>query len=113
VKRDLDLIRAILFKIESDGKVEIPGHYKNSEIADHAKLLEDGDLIDTFILPNRHGIAIGAGTGGLTWAGHNFLEKIRDEATWAKTKAYVMKHSPEWTIALLKVSVEHALQHHT
>jgi hypothetical protein len=112
VKRDLDLIRAILLRVESDGKLGIPGVHTDEEIADHALQLKESGLVEGEIVRNRIGIPCEAVITRITSSGHDFIAKIRNETVWAKTKAYVLKHSPDWTISLVKLAAGHVIANH-
>jgi hypothetical protein len=91
VKRDLDLIRKIMFEIEADPKLDgqlkrvmIPD-YSTDEISCHIGLLEEAGLIHAVTLSGddrREHYAT-----GLTWQGHEFLDAIRDDTFWQRAKA--------------------------
>jgi len=92
MKRDMDLIRKILLKLEeflTDDdieKIQLDG-YSPEQIIYHVFLLEEAGLI-------RAKILFGSGTTapvdyvifGLTWAGHDFLDACREEGRWEKAK---------------------------
>jgi hypothetical protein len=102
MKRDLDLLRDILLKVESDGKLEIPGDHTDEEIAEHAQQLLDEDLAEGVVVPNRQGVPCQAAITRLKSAGHDFLGLIRNEEAWTKIKAYVADKLPGWTISSVK-----------
>lgn len=91
LKRDMDLIRDLLLKIEAapqkpSWKALTPkGDDAESErILDHLKLIEEAGLtksvivsLQGFRLPNEI---------ELTWSGHDFLDAVRDPEIWRKTK---------------------------
>lgn len=83
--RDWNLIRTILFEIEGAPagrpiqRLNIPEGVDNGTFMEHLRLLiaaglVDGDIIDM----DAPCFAI----TGLSWNGHDFLEKARDESTW-------------------------------
>lgn len=89
MKRDLDLIRAILLDIEAratpseliDPKVD--GH-NDLEVSYHVMLMEDAGLIRA---TDRSAIGIFRwSAGSLTWLGHELAEYLRDEALWETAK---------------------------
>jgi hypothetical protein len=94
VKRNMDLIRALLLKLEAmdlpvgsvshfhshDEEVQIEG-YTPDEIEYHAKLLTEAGLIE----PGR-GAMEGFMFRSLTWAGHDFADSVRNSDIWEKTK---------------------------
>lgn len=95
MKRDMDLVRELLLKLESleirpggvvhmmpdDEDIQIPG-YGPDAIEYHAKLIISAGLIDSGKTRAMQGITFCA----LTWEGHDFLDAIRDPDIWAKTK---------------------------
>lgn len=95
MKRDMELVRAILFEVEklpplTHSRIEIKGH-DMQEIACHCEMLYQCGLIKRY-----HGDEIDAFDGvidfwveDLTWAGHDFLDKIREDTTWNKTKKVI------------------------
>ena len=96
MKRDMDLVRRILFEVEklpplTARRIEIEG-YSMNEVAYHCEMLYRYGLIKRY-----HGDEIDQLDGvidfwaeDLTWQGHDFLEKIREDTVWNKTKR-VMK----------------------
>lgn len=94
MKRDPDLIRKILIEIEKcpdDSNLiilNIPG-YTPGEISDHVGLLKDAGYIVAVVergddqhrwYPVR-----------MTWDGHEFLEKARDDNRWGQAKVVMSK----------------------
>ena len=96
MKRDLNLVREILLKLEplpahfdepvtltvGQGPLAIDGRSPD-EIGYHLRVMAQGDLI-------RRG-EINKGTMsfpyyGLTWEGHEILDDVRDPEIWRKTK---------------------------
>ena len=95
MKRDMELIRKILFAIEASDcepldwiELKIDG-YSDSLVSYHVQLLSEAGLVD----------AIDSSTMGnyevnprrLTWHGHEFLDTVRDPGVWHKTEAEVVK----------------------
>lgn len=95
MKRDMDLIREILLRIEADDGLNgalraLCGSDLDFEGRDEAEFSYNvGMLIEAGILTgNTERSAMGVVVvGGLTWTGHEFLDTIRDSDVWRKTKA--------------------------
>lgn len=96
MKRDMDLIRAILLASEEtlhgrlDAIPEIAG-YTEEQVGYHNYLLVDAGLasgVDVFA-----GEAKGPtwGLTSLTWAGHEFLDAAREPTRWEQAKDVVGK----------------------
>ena len=96
MKRDMDLIRIILLKIEERHKgtviknFQVEG-YELSEVVYHCKLLYDGGFISAYKSENGGDILQLVAVGGLTWEGNDFLDKIRDNSIWFRTKETIKR----------------------
>ena len=99
MQRDMDLIRDILLAGEAwhDAVIpvfQVPGH-NNQVIEAHVKLLVDYGALQS---EKAHG---GGHRGWrITWAGHEFLDEVRDPEIWKKTKEGAEKVG-SWSIKLL------------
>jgi hypothetical protein len=84
MKRDMNLVRAILLKVEAccspDGleeEIEIGGYVQN-EVFYHIKLLHEAGYLDARDVSGmEEGEAFCWWPGNLTWDGHDFLEAIK------------------------------------
>jgi hypothetical protein len=92
MKRDMDLIREQLLGVErldagtDEGASLDAGEWPPAVFQGHLRLLKEGALIDAHEVPDdeedfNHYLPV-----RLTWAGHDFLDAIRDPEVWAKTK---------------------------
>jgi hypothetical protein len=95
MKRDMDLIRGLLLKLESfplkagdvfiigpgDNEVAMEG-YNEDQIEYHLSLLREINFVDC---PGSQPM-LGITFRGLTWAGHDYLDAVRDPEIWKKTK---------------------------
>ena len=95
MKRDMDLIRLILLKIEKevDGEpvwdLSIEG-YDMKQVAYHCKLLWEHGFIDEYSPDDGDDELLDFAVGSLTWEGHEYLDTVRDNGFWNKIKT-VMK----------------------
>src|SRR5258706_15205007 len=80
MKRDMDLIRAILLKVESDGKISIPCDHTDEEIADHVQQMREDGLVEGQVVRNREGIPCEAVITRITSKGHKFLNSISNQS---------------------------------
>jgi hypothetical protein len=111
MKRDMDLVRSILLKLEesqsSVGPQEIVIDDASPEqIWYHVRLLDEARLIE------------GTSFGGqgqrvpewlatrLTWEGHDFLDAARNEAFWAKAKTKLAAAGGGLSLGVLKLYLE-------
>lgn len=95
MKRDMDLVRQILLVVEEHGTEQghitfepsdTPGKTPD-EVAGHIRLLHEHGFIEA---------EDGSGFGNpvwfpqrLTWQGHEFLDAIRNDTIWARTKRVI------------------------
>jgi Hypothetical protein (DUF2513) len=105
LKRDMDLLRSILLKVEeSDSaygcRVDIPGCSYELVYA-HAKLAEDAKLIEAKFSPDLRNFHVLR----LTFAGHEFLDEVRNDTLWAKAKEMVIKKTGTVTLEALKIAL--------
>lgn len=98
MKRDMDKVRSIMLALEADPNPYyltmdprlIGGIDDASEMVEYLQLLASGGLLE---VPQRS-------TYRITWAGHEFIEKVRDEEIWRKTKEGATK-TGIWTFKLI------------
>lgn len=96
MKRDMELVRKILFAIEEQCVdtaiycLEIEG-YSTEEVAYHCKILYEAGLVSNYKAQYADGHIYIFGVGSLTWDGCEFLDKIRSDTVWNKTKDVVKK----------------------
>ena len=110
MKRDIDLIRSILLNVESDGERPLPSGHTGEEIADHVQQLIEEGLVEGVVVRNGQGIPCQATIIRLTSRGHDFVDATRSQNFWNKTKAYVTKSLPGWTLGILKEVAERAIK---
>jgi hypothetical protein len=106
----MDLIRALMMKLEAlpadghsifavaatDDELAVAGASVD-QIDYHLRLLRDQDFLDC---PGEPFLSGKFPFRGLTWAGHDFLDSIRDDDVWHKTKAHAQQVG-SWTVDIL------------
>jgi hypothetical protein len=96
MKRDLDLIRKILLKLEEHehgrftGKMEIEG-YTEEQIGYHQYLAINAGLAMGGDTTTMHSPSPSAAVSRLTPEGHDFLDDTRDETVWNETQQSALK----------------------
>lgn len=91
MKRDMELCRKILFAIEDQYVdtalygLEVEG-YSDKQVAYHCKILYNGGYISDYGAQFADDELCYFAVGSLTWEGHDFLDKIREDTVWNKTK---------------------------
>ena len=112
MKRDMDLIRDILLKIEEfdfseegrtanvqdlqnsfEGftKAQVQYHYGLLCNANLMEAIDAGDASGDYYIPQ-----------GLTWEGHEFLDAARNQTVWDNTKAAIKKQGGSVPMDVLK-----------
>ena len=107
MKRDMDLCRLILFKIENEYKstalfnLQIDG-YDIETVAYHCDLLFDAGLIKSYKTQYASDRIYFFSVGALTWEGHDFLDKIRENTMWNKIKNSIKENALPLTLEVIK-----------
>lgn len=95
MKRDMDLIRAMLLQVEAHphgrapDKIEIAG-YTEEQINFHAFLLVEAGLAEGFEVTNSCSNSPEAIINRLTWTGYEFLDSARNDGIWNKAKTTII-----------------------
>lgn len=103
MKRDMELCRKILFRIEEDtsgrpiSDLKIEG-YSAEDINYNCKLLYQEGLVENYTPYFRSQYSVGQ----LTWEGHDFLDKVREETVWNKIKDVVAQKGATLTFEIIK-----------
>lgn len=111
MKRDMDLIRAILLEVEKSTspegcQINLPGH-SPGELYYNAQLAQEAGLIDARFLPNSDAFHVLR----LTYAGHEFLDAARNDTLWVKAKETVTKNTGTLTLEGLKITLSALIRH--
>ena len=90
MKRDMNLIRDILLKMEASSDDDFSDLNNNEGVSDrvlhyHYKLMLQADLIEAVDASTHDGLYFHVVR--ITWNGHEFLGNARDERVWKKTIA--------------------------
>ena len=94
MKRDMDLVRKLLFLSEEiAGGSDLPAvdlsqfeEFSEDDVLGHLRLIEKAGLVEESWATQDD-----IGIGPLTWFGHDFLDSVRDPEVWRKTKETAAK----------------------
>jgi Hypothetical protein (DUF2513) len=108
MQREMDLIRTLLLRIESDPQLDgtrqlTPDQPSDIGIIDHSYsevAYHLNQLIDKGYVKGTHAMQMPS-VSHLTWEGHNFVDSVRDPETWAKTKKAAVR-AGGFTIEILR-----------
>lgn len=97
----MDLVRSILLAVEdgeNDFRRGLAGHPDAApwEVSYHLQIMRQGSPIEA-----RTGLLDHIQVHGLTWEGHELLDRIRDPEVWRRTKASASAVGA-WTVDVLK-----------
>lgn len=109
MKRDMDLVRDILMYLEEKpswngvltnqfegSEHDLAWHY-------HCMMLIDAGLVKGKIIPkSMSGDSFSVKVNALSWSGHEFLETIRNDTVWSKTKSKIKQTSGTMSIEMIK-----------
>ena len=107
MKIDMDLCRLILFKIEDEyrstalSNLQIDG-YDIEIIAYHCDLLFEAGLIKSYKPTYASDKIYFFSVGALNWEGHDFLDKIRENTMWNRTKNRIKENALPMTLEVIK-----------
>ena len=109
MQRDMELIRKILFCIEEkyvdtwldSNQVKIDG-YDLKTVAYHCAILYDAGLVSDYKGQYGDNELYFFGVGRLTWEGHEFLDKIKNDTVWNKTKDTITKKGIPFVLDAVK-----------
>ena len=106
MKRDMDLVREIMLKIEAL-PAGPPVLYRVGEVEDlvllnHLEMLIDAGLVRGKISRSQgaRGDIIGIST--LTWEGHEWIDAVRDPHVWNETKMTLLENGGALSFELTK-----------
>lgn len=107
MKRDMDLVREILLEIEKQYvstaiyNLEIEG-YDMTTVAYHCKILYEAGFVSTYKAEYAGNELWSFGVGSLTWDGNDYLDNVRDNSIWRKTKDVITKKGLPLVIDTIK-----------
>lgn len=108
MQRDMDLIRSVVLAAEAGPPFPKIEGYTEEAIRYHQKLaiqagLLDGKFMDVHTHPTEVPGAVVI--KDVTWAGHDFIDAIREDTQWAKVKGYVADAGKQLTIETAKFAI--------
>ena len=115
MKRDMELVRKLLFLAEEEGKDDkLCEEYGQEKVAGHVAILIDAKLIVGEVVCNEVGVPVASVILRLTWAGHEFLDNARNDTVWNKVTSTIKNAATtasfEVLVEMLKAGVLAAIQ---
>lgn len=112
MKRDWDIIREILIATENlePNKTLTLGEFdteKAFSISYHVELLDEAGIINASLSQEFCGGSTQFHVYRLTWEGHEFLDSIKSNSTWDKTKSLISEKGGAMSFDLIKGAALH------
>lgn len=105
MKRDMELIRAVVLKAaEGDPNGAISG-YTEDQVKYHRALAIENGLLEGKSVKNHTimtDIPAAVMVLGVPWAGHDFIDAIESDSNWSKVKAFLSEAGKQVTIETIK-----------
>jgi hypothetical protein len=94
MRRDMDLVRDLLFAMEADPHGYYQGrlllkNYTEEQVGYHVKLMMDAGLIEGFEVNTHDKPGPVAIPIRITWKGHEFLDACRGDQRWISAKEII------------------------
>lgn len=113
MKRDMDLVRKLLFELEKKGHIiaasdtmVIEGEdYDDRTIEYHLRILADSSFVAAEYTSSGY-----ISHYRLTWQGHEFVESIRDDTRWSQLKEASAKAGAASIDAIAKAALGTAIK---
>ncbi|HEX8190159.1 MAG TPA: DUF2513 domain-containing protein [Pyrinomonadaceae bacterium] len=114
MKRDFDLVRLILLELEKDETVDL-SPYTQEQINYHKALVKEAGFAEGTIhyasgvhaRPDVPDVAI---LSRLTWEGHEFLDKARNDKVWNRAKSIVKEKVGALSLEALKIALSESVK---
>lgn len=106
MKRDMEFVRNLLINIsEGKYKVELTDSEEDKKYLYHLKIMKQAGLIDYAVKTFYDGAFIDNGPE-LTWNGNDFLDSIKSDNVWEKTKGVLKEKGTELSSIPFSILVE-------
>jgi Hypothetical protein (DUF2513) len=108
MRRDMDLVRRILIAAEGKHPREVTSrefvdeNTSEATVAYHFRLMSEANLIEASILGLERVGPMSGTVIQILWEGHEFLDAVRSEEIWARTKDTSRKVGGSLTFELVK-----------
>lgn len=114
MERDMNLVRELLFCVESDGDLTtLFKRYSQEVVIGHLEIMMDANLLVGNVQSYLDG-SKSASVQRLTWAGHEFLDNARNDTVWNKVTSTIKNAATtasfEVIVEMLKAGVLAAIQ---
>ena len=107
MKRDMDLVRSIMLRVaDSDEPISIHElvdvEHDKQLVGYHVSIMKEAGLVRGSIMSADDDPYYSCLISSLTWEGNDFLDAIRNETVWGKTKSAISKTVGSATFEMVK-----------
>ena len=109
MKRDMELCREILLEMEKKDHLDkfavdtlLTDGYSLDEIIYHCRLLHEHGFIKECEINVALGVVAAFIVAGLSWEAHDFIDRIREDTVWNKTKDVIAKKGLPMALDVVK-----------
>ncbi len=102
MKRDMELIRLQMLRVEAEEPEPDLSSYSEEQKIYHMALCIEAGLVDGVIQTDANGYPSGTVAIRLTWQGHEFLDAARNDTLWKKTLGHLKKAGVAVTLPVLE-----------
>ena|ERR1043166_8317915 len=115
MKRNFTLLRRILLDVEALPAGQEVSEFKcddfdSDTVTEHVRLLFEGNLIDG--MRTEHASGMDYSVSRLTWAGHDFLAKAKNDTIWKKVIAHAEEKGSSVPFSILDALLTKAAEKH-
>lgn len=92
MKRDMDLVRQLLLRVEESeygilGSEDFMAEgWEPRTVATHMQLLQEAGFLEANLLTHEGQGALRGKVERLTWAGHDYLDAVRNDTIWNRQR---------------------------
>lgn len=109
MKRDMELVRRVLLDLEDSKSTTHIDGYTEDQVKYHQGMVVDEGLAKGTVMRTQSEmteIPRAVVLFDLTWAGHDFLEAIREDTQWNKIKGYLAAGGKVLTLETAKLAAK-------
>ena len=112
MKRDFELVRILLMELEGEQEVDLSS-YNPEQVNYHKALVKEAGFAEGIVhYPSSHSTDIPdlAILKRLTWEGHEFLDKAKNEKVWNKAKSIIKEKGISLSLDALKIALTESVK---
>jgi len=112
MRRDFELIRLLLLELEGEESIDLSS-YSADQMNYHKALIKEAGFAEGNIhYPSTHRTDVPdrAILKRLTWDGHEFLDKAKNEKVWNKAKALIKERGVSLSLDALKIALTESVK---